>query len=92
MVDPGTIDSLSGNPLGTPDEVEHERHGRGRVRFAELVAGVENVGFHPRQCLHPGQNLGELKEGIVPSPDHQRRRLPTRKVVGDGVELLDVFP
>ena len=40
-------------PLGTPDEVEHERHGRGRVCLEQLVAGIENMGFHPRQRLHP---------------------------------------
>lgn len=40
-------------PLGTPDEGEHERHGRGRVRLEQEVASVENVGFHPRQSSHP---------------------------------------
>jgi hypothetical protein len=48
-------------PLGTPDEVEHERHGRGRVRLEQEVAGVENVGFHPRQSPHPRQDLGEMR-------------------------------
>ena len=40
-------------PLATPDEVQHERHSRGRVRLEQLVAGVENVGFHPRQRPQP---------------------------------------
>jgi len=49
-------------PLGTPDEVEHERHGRSRVHLKQLVASIENVGLHPRQSAHPGQDLGELEE------------------------------
>lgn len=36
-----------------PDEIEHERDGGGRVRLEQLVAGVEHMGFHPRQRLHP---------------------------------------
>ena len=38
---------------GTPDEVEHERDGRGCVRLEQFVAGVENMSFHPRERLHP---------------------------------------
>jgi hypothetical protein len=36
-------------PLRLPDEVEHERSGRARMRLEQLVPGVEDMGLHPRQ-------------------------------------------
>ncbi len=56
------LDRAGAFALGMTDEVEHERHGRGRVRSQELVAGVENVGFHLRQCLHPGRTSARSEE------------------------------
>jgi hypothetical protein len=41
--------------LRAPDEVGHERHGRGRVRLEQQVAGVQNVGS--RHSPHPRQDL-----------------------------------
>jgi hypothetical protein len=54
------------------------------------VAAVKNVGFHPRQVLHPCQDVGELEERLVPTPDHQGGRLPTLEILGDAVEPHDV--
>jgi SAM-dependent methyltransferase len=39
--------------LSTPDEVDEQGRGRGRVRLEEEVSGVEDVGLHPRQLPHP---------------------------------------
>jgi hypothetical protein len=62
--------------FSAPDEFEHERRSRGRVRFKQEVAGVEHMGFHPGQRLHPRLDFGEFEIDIVPAAQQQRTRLP----------------
>ncbi|HKX44712.1 MAG TPA: hypothetical protein VJO99_26375 [Burkholderiaceae bacterium] len=38
---------------GAPDEIKNERHNFARVSLEQQVAGVEDMGLHSRQILHP---------------------------------------
>jgi len=44
------------------------------VGLEKKMRAVENVRFHPRQILQPGEDLSAVEEAVVPSPQHERAR------------------
>ncbi len=71
---------------GSLHEVAHQRRYRGRMRLEQQVTGIHDMGFHSRQRVHPRQHLGEIEVDVVPTPDHQRGRLPGLEILRDRIE------
>ena len=50
------------------------------------MRAVENVRFHPRQILQPGEDFSAVEEAVVPSPQQKRGRLMFVQVSSDVLE------
>jgi hypothetical protein len=61
------------------------------MRLKQEMPTVQDVRFHAWEVLHPGERFGDVEEGVVAAPDHQRRRLPLLQIGTDRMEVGNVI-